>query len=218
MPGSFGNAPTDDGATASTASSSKSGVFGRNDATTPPPAGSPGGAGVFGMTVVPGAAGVFGACNAASGRGVQGNGPEAGVSGFSESGTGVLAHSNHGDAIQSFAHDSHRNGVFGHNDAKAPAPPSAGAPVGNGVFGFTEVPNASGVCGAIPASNKQGAGVTGIGPTAGRFFGNVVVTGRLTVDNVGLHEMLDRIRQLEQFVADLQQTVEALIRLSHPPE
>ncbi|MFF9490449.1 hypothetical protein [Streptomyces sp. NPDC014676] len=107
----------------------------------------------------------------------------------------MLAHSNHGDAIQSFAHDSRRNGVFGNNDAKAPAP-SGGAPAGNGVFGFTEVPNASGVCGAIPASNTKGAGVTGIGRTAGRFFGNVEVTGDLVLTGADVAEQFDVAERL----------------------
>lgn len=270
MPGTFGTQPTDDGVTASTDSSAHSGVFGRNDATDPPPAGSAGGAGVFGLSVSPGAAGVFGANNdpakgsgvqgngpeagvsgfsesgagvlahsnsgdggrlfahnpgangvlamndstddapsggaapagngilattkvggaagvfgasnhPTKGSGVQGNGPEAGVSGFSESGTGVLGHSNKGDGAQLFAHDPARNGVLGHNNGKGKAP-TKGAPAGNGVYGYTEVSNASGVCGAVAAGNSGGAGVTGIGKVAGRFLGNVAITGSLTVN------------------------------------
>jgi hypothetical protein len=56
---------------------------------------------VFGLTLAPGGAGVFGANNSAGpGRGVQGNGPEAGVGGFSEKGVGVLAQSNAGIGIR----------------------------------------------------------------------------------------------------------------------
>jgi len=96
MPGSFGATDADDGAVASTSSSARSGVFARNDSKDP--ASAPGGSGVFGLTVAPGASGVFGANNAPAGslgRGVQGNGPEAGVGGFSEQGIGVLAQSGH---------------------------------------------------------------------------------------------------------------------------
>ena len=88
MPGHFGATATDDGLELNTNSSTKSGVFGRDDSTTA--ATAPGGSGVFGLTIAPGGVGVFGANNnPASGRGVQGNGPEAGVGGFSEKGTGV---------------------------------------------------------------------------------------------------------------------------------
>jgi hypothetical protein len=88
----------------------QSAVFGRNDSTSAPSGGGVQGAGVFGLTVSPGAAGVFGANNSAKGVGVQGNGPEAGLSGFSDQGAGVTAHSNHANAIQGFAVDFHQNG------------------------------------------------------------------------------------------------------------
>src|SRR5436305_10461171 len=52
--------------------------------------------------------------------------------------------------------DPNENGVFGGNDSTASAP--AGQPVGNGVFGFSNVPNASGVFGA---NNNGGIGVAG---------------------------------------------------------
>jgi hypothetical protein len=98
MPGHFGATATDDGLESNTNSSTKSGVFGRNDSTAA--ATAPGGSGVFGLTVAPGGVGVFGANNSpASGRGVQGNGPEAGVGGFSDKGAGVLAQSRTGIGI-----------------------------------------------------------------------------------------------------------------------
>ncbi len=78
MPGSFGQTDNDDGADASTASSAKSGIFARNDATSP--ASGVGGNGVFGLSTVPDASGVFGANN---------NGG-IGVAGTSERGVGVL--------------------------------------------------------------------------------------------------------------------------------
>ncbi len=72
-----------------------------NDATTAPTAtdASPHGSGVLGVTTVPGAAGVFGANNSAQGVGVQGNGPQAGIRGFSEAGAGVEAQSNSGTGL-----------------------------------------------------------------------------------------------------------------------
>lgn len=176
-----------DAAYAATQSSAHAGVFGNNTATAAAVGGGYGGSGVFGLTVSPNSAGVLGANNGPSGSGVQGNGPTAGVSGHSEVGAGVLAHSDHGDGADGFAHDSAGNGVHGHNDATAAAPTS-GSPAGNGVFGYTDVPNASGVVGAVAASNTQGAGVTGIGPTAGRFFGDVVVTGDIQLVGADLAE------------------------------
>jgi hypothetical protein len=289
----FGPTAGEDGAVGITKESARAGLFGRNDGTKAPPSGTPGGAGVFGLTVVPGAAGVFGANNHRTrGVGVQGNGPEAGVSGysnvrggvglrahsdrgdglqsfahsesrnailaqndatqepdgggppagngilatttvptaagvfgannssdrgvgvqgngpeaglsgfsakgvgvsgngraagvtgFSKSGPGLRADSTHDDGTQSFAHDPHSNGLLGHNDGTAPShrsrlPGQKSAPAGNGVFGYTDVPGGSGVCGAISDQNQKGAGVTGIGPIAGHFFGNVIVTGNI---------------------------------------
>jgi len=172
---------------AATQSSAHTGVFGNNTATAAATGGGYGGSGVFGLTVAPDSAGVLGANNGPSGAGVQGNGPTAGVSGHCASGPGVLAHSDHGDGSQGFAHDSAANGIHGHNDATTPAP-TAGAPAGNGVFGYTDVPNASGVVGAVAASNTEGAGVTGIGTTAGRFFGDVVVTGDIQLSGADLAE------------------------------
>jgi hypothetical protein len=264
MPGSFGTSPTEDGASASTASSEHpggagvfgytvvpqaAGVFGANgdsargvgvqgngpeagvsgfsesgaglrahsshgdgtasfahdsagngllcmnDAKNPAPTGgAPRGNGILAVTTVPGAAGAMCANNdPAKGVGVQGNGPEAGVSGFSEKGAGLQAHSNHGDGTRSFAHSSDRNGLLGLNDAKTKAPAGSAAPVGNGVYGYTDVPNGSGVCGAVAAGNQEGAGVTGIGPVAGRFFGNVVVTGDITLSGADYAEDFDTV-------------------------
>jgi hypothetical protein len=71
--------PSADGIQGSTGSSAYSGVFGSNTSAVEPPQGSPGGSGVFGLSVVPSASGVFGAHNNA-GRG---------VSGYSKDGVGV---------------------------------------------------------------------------------------------------------------------------------
>jgi len=89
-----GSSDTGDGMQGITSSNQKSGIFGRNDSTGN--ASAPAGSGVFGLTMVNGGVGVFGLNNSGkSGRGVQGNGPEAGVGGFSDGpdGIGVLAQS-----------------------------------------------------------------------------------------------------------------------------
>ena len=52
--------------------------------------------------------------------------------------------------------NSAKNGFFGGNDNNNAAP--AGQAVGNGIFGFSMVPNASGVFGA---NNNGGVGVAG---------------------------------------------------------
>jgi len=165
MPGHFGTADTEDGLYASTKSSGNVGVFGNNESLDAPTGGGAGGAGVFGLTLSPGAAGVFGANNGAQGAGVQGNGPEAGVSGWSDHGAGLRAHSNHGDACDAFAHDPAGNGVLAMNDATtAPAP--GGAPKGNGILAVTTVPGAAGAFGANNHATL-GVGVQGNGPEAG---------------------------------------------------
>jgi hypothetical protein len=166
MPGAFGKTNSDDGLHASTRSSAKSGVFGRNDAKKSPPPDTAGGAGVFGLTVAPSAAGVFGASEHASkGVGVQGNGPEAGISGFSETGAGVRAHSSHGDGGALFAHDPNASAVLAINDATATWTATDGAPHGSGACGVTTVPRAAGVFGAN--NSNSGVGVRGNGAESG---------------------------------------------------
>ena len=154
-----------DGLDASTGSSAKSGVFGRNTSTAP--ANAPAGSGVFGLTVAPGGTGVFGSNNAPAGspgRGVQGNGPEAGVGGFSDKGLGVLAQSNGGDGLDASTGSSAKSGVFGRNTSTAPAT----APAGSGVFGLTVAPGGTGVFGSNNApAGSPGRGVQGNGPEAG---------------------------------------------------
>jgi hypothetical protein len=163
---SFGPTAGDDGALGISAESDRSGLVGRNDSTAKPPAGTPGGSGVLGLTVVPGGAGVFGANNNARlGVGVQGNGPEVGVSGYSKKGVGARAQSDRGDGLQAFTHTESRNAIFAENDATE-APEPGGPPVGNAVLGITRVPTAAGVFGANN-SEERGVGVQGNGPEAG---------------------------------------------------
>lgn len=194
----FGPTNGEDGAVGIAQESDRAGIVGRNDGTANPPPGTPGGAGVFGLTVVPTAAGVFGANNNKDdGVGVQGNGPDAGVSGYSGGGTGVLAHSDYGDGSQSFAHAASANGVLGQNVARtrsklAPLPGAATpGPHGNGVYGYTDVPGGSGLYGAVALENHDGAGVTGVGPVAGHFIGNVVVTGDIQLGAADYAEDFD---------------------------
>jgi hypothetical protein len=154
-----------------TTNSNASGVFGANNATNPTTA--PGGSGVFGFTNAPGAAGVFGANSAARGVGVQGNGPEVGVRGNSPNGVGVDGTTN----------ASNQSAIFGFNGAKGQVPDGLNRPAGNGVWGHTTVEKGSGVVGSTEPGLTQAAGVTGIGPIAGRFLGDVEVTGDIRLTN-----------------------------------
>jgi hypothetical protein len=184
-----------DGVWGSTQSVAFNGVFGRAEPANPTdnpgePAIAGAGNGVIGVSTVKDGAGVFGFNDynhsrperdgSLHGRGVQGNGPEVGVAGFSPLGLGLLGQSNSGDGIQGFTTSEARNAIFGRT-VSIRAAPVGGPPAGNGMFGFTDVPNGSGVLGAVGPNNLTGAGVTGIGNTngamAGLFFGNVLVTG-----------------------------------------
>lgn len=178
--GVFGFSPQGTGLRGITQNSANFGIFGSNDSPNAPAGGGAGGAGVFGLSNSPGGAGVFGANNGAKGVGVQGNGPEAGISGFSDRGAGVRGHSNHATGVEGFAHVTDQNAIFGMNDTTGQVPDGLNRPAGSGVWGHTKVEKGSGVVGSVEPGLKQGAGVTGIGPTAGRFFGDVEVTGNLT--------------------------------------
>jgi hypothetical protein len=87
----------DDGVLGLTGAHDKNAVGALNTSTID--AAFPGGNAVFGVTTAPGGNGVFGSNNSNKGRGVQGNGPDAGVGGFSEHGSGVLAQSNSGAGL-----------------------------------------------------------------------------------------------------------------------
>jgi hypothetical protein len=184
--GVLGAADVGDGVRGITGSAANSGVFGRNDS--PAAAEEPGGSGVFGLTSTQDGAGVFGANSSpwgrlgkpGNGRGVQGNGPAVGVGGYSKFGIGVTGQSDANDGVQGFTDGSGSNAILGRNSGSGSAP-TDGPPAGNGVFGYTDVIGSSGVCGAVAASNTTAAGVTGIGPTAGRFLGNLTTSGDLAV-------------------------------------
>jgi hypothetical protein len=190
--GVFGNSDKGDGVRGRTGASDKSGLVAGNDATTPAPAGVPGGNGVFGHTTVPNASGVFGAHN---------NG-----------GTGVFGNSDKGDGVRGRTGASDKSGLVAGNDATTPAP--VGVPGGNGVFGYTTVPNASGVFGAhnnggtgVFGLSQKGIGIHGAGKVAGHFDGNVEVMGDLILNGASFSDLLRRVAALEQEVARLTGTV-----------
>jgi hypothetical protein len=99
---------------------------------------------------------------------------------------GTFGTSDQEDGGVASTESSARSGIFARNDATQDAPTGPG---GNGVFGLSTVPNASGVFGA---NNNGGNGVAGVGngtgvygkgdKFAGYFAGNVHVTGTVTVD------------------------------------
>jgi hypothetical protein len=165
------------GVSGETGSASQSAVFGINNATGPIPGGlsHPAGGGVWGHTKVSGGTGVIGSTEpnvTATGVLGIGNGAGAGVNGTSATGVGVSGET--GSASQS--------AVFGINNATGPIPGGLSHPAGGGVWGHTQVQNGSGVIGSVDPNLTQAAGVTGIGnPLAGQFFGNVTITGTLSV-------------------------------------
>jgi hypothetical protein len=186
--GVFGNSDKGDGVRGRTGASDKNGLIAGNDGTTPAPAGVPGGNGVFGYSTVPNASGVFGAHN---------NG-----------GTGVFGNSDKGDGVRGRTGASDKNGLIAGNDGTSPAP--AGVPAGNGVFGYSTVPNASGVVGAhnnggtgVFGLSQNGIGIHGAGKVAGQFDGNVEVMGDLRLNGASFSDLLRRVATLEQEVARL---------------
>jgi hypothetical protein len=155
-------------------------------------------AGVYGESDGEDTFGVYGL--SAQGAGVRGEGSSGpGMSGSSDGGTGVTGMSRHGDGMQARTRSSAMNGIFARNDATSPSPPDT--PGGNGVFGLSTVPNASGVFGA---NNNGGIGVTGTSPEAdgiglqgsggrlaGRFVGDVEVHGDIRLMGADCAEDFD---------------------------
>lgn len=211
MPALTNNGGADDGVVGTTTSHDHNGVAGTNKATTAKGNAAPTGSGVLGVTAVPDGAGVLG-IHANTGFGVSGVGL-VGVWGGSLNGVGVLGISappgqKGGDGVQGITNSEQRNGVYGRNDATAAR--GGNAPLGNGVMGYSRVPDAAGVMGVSGAGGtgvegassghalfgKGGFGVTGMGKNsgvwgiadgagawAGQFTGQVFVTDTLTVSN-----------------------------------
>jgi hypothetical protein len=138
-----GESPNDDGVVGITKVSNKSAVFGSNESTNV--ANAPGGSGVFGLTVAPNAAGVFGANNSPKtptnrGRGVQGNGPDAGVGGFSEEGAGVIGQSKKGSGLFATSENGQGLTAFSENDIGIFAEGATWSGVFNGAFVVNPTP------------------------------------------------------------------------------
>jgi hypothetical protein len=204
---------------ARTSDSNENAVFGGNDsraAATPKP-GEAVGNGVFGFSMVPNASGVFGANNN-GGVGVAGASEKNfGVRG--DSTTGFAAVHGHGgkNGVWGLTNSAADSGVFGQNDG-------AGAGVfglskdgfgvrgdstngfaavhghggKNGIWGLTNSAADSGVFGqndgagaGVFGFSKNGAGVRGLGKVAGRFEGDVEVTGDIRLVNADCAEEFD---------------------------
>jgi len=171
-----------DGVLGITNSEHRNGMVGRNDSTTARAAADAGGNGVLGFTQVPDGAGVFGV-HAATGIGVAGLGL-IGISGGSVNGVGVMGVSappggKGGDGVQGITNSEFRNGVYGRNDSTTSR--NNGDPAGNGVFGYSQVPDGCGVLGAHGAGGHGvigtgGFGMIGIGTVIG-LWGQAKGTG-----------------------------------------
>jgi hypothetical protein len=128
----------------------------------------------------------------------------------------VLGEAAQGDGVRGVTHTRYSGGVVGINDD--PHSNDKDTPGGNGVFGYSTVPNASGVFGAhenggngvFGVGGEQGTGVFGKGGQyAGFFDGNVTVTGSLTVQSGTINgisvdliaQLLERVQVLEGWVS-----------------
>lgn len=161
MSGAFNDSDALDGGWAHTKAKEYVGFVGVNYAQEEPRPGGVGGSGLFGLSYTPRCAGVFGANNSKDllGVGVQGNGPEAGVSGYSTKGHGV----------RGFSTNRLRSAVYGSNNWELDASDYGGFGIdkGTGVLGTTSVPLAAGVFGENRDTQVGGVGVYGVGLTAG---------------------------------------------------
>jgi hypothetical protein len=119
------------------------------------------------------------------GNGVSGSSASGvGVIGSSDGNIGVRGDTNKGTGVQGFTRAPDQVAVFGMNDAPGTVVPAGlNHPAGSGVWGHSKVESGSGVVGSIDPNLTNAAAVVGIGPTAGRFFGDVEVTGNLKVDH-----------------------------------
>ena len=136
-----------------------------------------------------------------------------GVSSFSDSNVAVFANAATGDGVVGVTGSPAKSGVFGSNTATAPA----SSPGGSGVFGLTVAPGAAGVFGANNATAGRGVqgngpevgvggfsqngvavlaqsahvGIKAQAPLAGRFEGDVEVTGDIRLVNGDCAEDFD---------------------------
>jgi hypothetical protein len=96
------------------------------------------------------------------------------------SGLGTVSDGARGDT-----HASAKNGVVGTNDSIDPVP--AGQPGGNGVFGFSKNPHASGVFGA----NDAGTGVSGFSAAGDGTRGDTHASAKNGI--VGTNDSIDLV-------------------------
>jgi len=143
-----------DGILGTTKSHDHNGVIGKNDDTTARAAATPEGNGVFGVTLVPDGAGVFG-LHEKNGVGVAGFGHPTGIGVV---GVSAPEGAKGGDGVLGVTNSEHRNGVIGRNDSTTAR--LTLEPGGNGIFGFSQVPDGAGVFGEHSA---LGIGVAGLG-------------------------------------------------------
>ena len=182
---------TETGGFGFTKSNANTGLSGRADPVNPQDDAVPngaGGCGVFGFTTVRKAAGVFGV-NDVEGRGVQGNGPEAGVGGFSAAGFGVIGQSTSNTGV--IGTSATGRGVQGNGSG-----PEAGvggfSAAGFGVIGQST--NNAGVMGTsqngqgLSAFSDNNIGIFAQGATfAGVFHGALVVNAGPNPKNTSVH-------------------------------
>jgi hypothetical protein len=92
------------------------------------------------------------------------------------SGSGLADTSVSDVGVHSANHSASEAAIFGINDTpgqQVPDGPNRKAGAGSGVWGHTRVEKGAGIVGSVEPGLGQAAGVVGIGPTAGRFFGIV---------------------------------------------
>jgi hypothetical protein len=108
--------------------------------------------------------------------------------------TGVSGSSSTGTGVSGSCDSSSNSAIFGINNGTGEVPKFLKIPAGNGVWGHTKVQNGSGVYGSVePGLTRDAAGVTGNGPVAGRFFGDVEVNGNVTVTgDIQAHDVVVR--------------------------
>jgi hypothetical protein len=154
-----------DGIIGTTTSHDHNGVNGRNDDTTARNAATPEGNGVFGTTKVPDGAGIFG-LHESNGVGVAGFGHPTGIGVV---GISAPADAKGGDGVLGMTNSEHRNGIVGLNNSTVAR--VTAEPGGNGIFGFSQVPDGAGVFGSHGVSGIGVAGLGLIGVSGGSFNG-----------------------------------------------
>lgn len=137
-----------------------------------------------------GGAGVYGACDTGTGvRGVSKAQYNSAVHGLhqGEGGYGVLGEAARGTGVSGISNSW--IGVYGECDGGAVGVMGEGKATGDGVKGHASGPGKAAVCGFH--LTNQGPGVFGKGAPAGRFEGDVEVTGDIRLMNADCAEDFD---------------------------